>query len=72
MNQIVIGVLVVIYLIQIVVVLKELSQGEYTRKYRVLLDLIPFYFLVSIIIEIFIFFYELCLDGVIEEFKKLK
>ncbi|MBB2951982.1 hypothetical protein FHR29_002714 [Sphingobacterium sp. JUb56] len=66
------GALLVIYVIQVLCVLRELGEGEYTRKYRVLLDLIPFYFLLILVIELFIFIYEICFESLLDEFKKLK
>ncbi|WP_160067637.1 hypothetical protein [Sphingobacterium bovisgrunnientis] len=71
-TYILIGALIVIYIIQVLIVFKELGEGEYTRKYRVLLDLIPFYFLVLAIIEFGHFLFEVCLENAIDEFKKLK
>jgi len=71
-TYILIGALIVIYVIQVLYVLRELGEGEYTRKYRVLLDLIPFYFLVLAIIELLQLLYGVCLEDAIDEFKKLK
>lgn len=71
-TSILIGALIVIYVIQVLCVFKELGEGEYTRKYRVLLDLIPFYFLVQAIIELGHFLYEVCFEDAVDEFKKLK
>lgn len=67
-----IGVLIVIYVIQLIIVFKELGEGEYTRKYRVLLDLIPLYFLVLTIIEFGQFLFKSCVENTVDEFKKLK
>ena len=71
-TYILIGALIVIYIIQVLIFFRELGEGEYTRKYRVLLDLIPFYFLVLAIIEFGHFLFEVCLENAIDEFKKLK
>lgn len=71
-TYILIGALIVIYVIQVLIVFRELGAGEYTRKYRVLLDLIPFYFLVLAIIELLQLLYGVCLEDAIDEFKKLK
>lgn len=71
-TYILIGALIFIYVIQVLVVFKELTDREYTRKYRVLLDLIPFYFLVLAIIEFGHFIYEICFEDAIDEFKRLK
>jgi len=71
-TYILIGALIVIYIIQVLIFFRELGEGEYTRKYRVLLDLIPFYFLVLAIIEFGHFLFEVCLENTIDEFKKLK
>lgn len=71
-TYILIGALIVIYIIQVLIVFKELGEGEYTRKYRVLLDLIPFYFFVLAIIEFVQFLFEVCFENAIDEFKKLK
>lgn len=67
-----IGALIVIYIIQVLYVFRELGEGEYTRKYRVILDLVPFYFIVMAIIEFGHFLFDICFDNIIEEFKKLK
>lgn len=69
---IIIGALAIIYVVQVLYVFRELGEGEYTRKYRVLLDLIPFYFFVIGLIEFGHFLFEICFENLIDEFKKLK
>lgn len=64
--------LVLVYAIQVLVVFRELVEGEYTRKYRVICDLIPFSFLILLLINIFIFLYEIFFERLLDEFKKLK
>lgn len=71
-TYILIGAVIVIYIIQVLVVFRELTAGEYTRKYRVILDLMPFYFLIWAVIEFGYFLYEICFEDAIDEFKKLK
>lgn len=71
-TYILIGALIVIYVIQVLYVFRELGEGEYTRKYRVLLDLIPFYFVILALYEFGVFLFEVCFENAIDEFKKLK
>lgn len=61
-----------VYGVQIFFVLKELSEGEYTKKRNVLIDLVPFFFVYRLLIDIIQFFYELCFENMVDEFKKLK
>lgn len=67
-----IGALAIIYVIQVFCVFKELSEGEYTKKRNVLIDLVPFFFIYGLLIDIIQFFYELCFENMVDEFKKLK
>ena len=63
---------IAVYLIQIVIVLKELNEGEYTKKIRVILDLIPFFWVLNLVADILVLIYELSLERALENFKKLK
>lgn len=63
---------VIVYIIQLAIIAREVSEGEYTRKSRVLVDLVPFIFLFFAFREMCAFLYELCFEDMVDEFKKLK
>ncbi|MDR0266054.1 MAG: hypothetical protein LBJ04_22770 [Sphingobacterium sp.] len=65
-------VLSILYLIQVVIVLRELNEGEYSKKMNVIIDLIPFSWIVFLLKEIIGFIYEITLENALYEFKKLK
>lgn len=72
-NATVIGiVLVVLYFIQVVIVLRELNEGEYSKKINVIIDFIPFSWIVFLCKEILGFIYEITLENALYEFRKLK